>query len=355
MIDRVLIPSAQVNAIGLVQSVRAVGFTGPVTCLHRRAKQEAIADQFPEMCDATWIDLVEPNELPEVLARRYPSEHILCLPTDERFLEVPSQPGFQNDVSSRPGGFDVIAHRQKFYAFIDDNRLSKTPRTVGSDVSPWSIFGDQFRTRVWCSWRGLVQLPKGVLIRSGHDLIRWRSHLDELGLSGLEWGYQEQLSGAPEHNLSVSGWYEPGSMAAIVTRRRGVRNQLGWWIERVDDPDNLVLETRKMLEALEFKGPFEMEFVWDPKNLCFRVIELNPRFWMQHRLLQVLTDHAPVRRALGHAASMEVKRGARHWLRTDAALSEPFRTLSLAHDAVFSHPIKTAISRTLRRKLGVGG
>jgi len=204
---------------------------------------------------------------------------------------------------------------------------------------------------VWHTWRGLERLPRGGLIQNARDLLAWRSQVDECALEDDHWGYQEQLSSAPEHNVSVSGWHGAEVHQSIVTRRRGVANGVGWWIERIEDPDNLTRVARDILSALKFEGPFELEFVWDERDLRFKIIELNPRFWMQHRLIQVLTDHALARRCLGHEARDDVdKDGPRMWFQTDVAITHPFRTAQHLHHAVLAYPSKGALSAVFRRK-----
>ena len=126
---------------------------------------------------------------------------------------------------------------------------------------------------------------------------------------------------------------------------------MGWWVQRILDPARLLETTARVLDAFEFEGPFELEFVRDPGDGVYRVIELNPRFWMQHRLAQILTDHALVRRALGMVATETVKEGPQHWLQTDVALRRPIRTSGLALRAVWAHPPAEAAGTLLRRTL----
>ena len=350
--DRVIIPSAHVNAVGLVLSLREVGFDGPITCLQHKVGQETIAGRFPHLCEVRAAAIQVPDELPERLMAWYPDEEMNLLFTDERFLG-----SFYGDqrFSSVPGAgerLETVTNKRRFYEFVSENRLGLVPITVGNEASPWSQFGDRFRSRVWCTWRGMERLPRGGLIQDSRGLSAWRETVDERRLGAQEWGYQEQLSPAPEHNVSVSGWHDSSVHQFIVTRRRGVANGVGWWIERISDPDNLSRVARDILGALDYDGPFELEFVWDDRGLCFKVIELNPRFWMQHRLIQSLTDHALVRRCLGMSAQDDVdERGPRTWLQTDLALSHPLQTARNGYRSVLAYPTTGSLAALIRRKL----
>ena len=353
MTDRVVIPSAHVNATGLVLSLRAIGFEGPITCLQYKVGQKTIASRVAELCDVRPVAMQGPDDLPERLANWYPDESIRVLFTDERFLEAfAGDPRFET-VSGAGDHLETVIRKNQFYDFVAANRLGSVPLTTGSDISPWSEFGDCFRSRVWSTWRGLERLPRGGLIQDARGLLDWRRVVEERELGDDEWGYQEQLSPLPEHNVSVCGWHDADTHQSIVTRRRGVAHGVGWWVERIDDPDNLIKTARGILDALEFVGPFELEFVWDDAELLFKVIELNPRYWMQHRLMQVLTDHALVRRSMGLPASDTIDLdGPVTWLHPDVALTKPLTSIQNAYRSVLAYPATGALTALIRRTLG---
>lgn len=346
-VDRVVICSSHVNAAGLVVALRAVGFAGPVTCLSH-AGRSALTARFPSLCETASISVSAPEALPDRLAERFSGERCVVLHTDERFLEA-----FQGDPRfSGPTGsarLPEIFDRLRFYRALEADDLAATPHTVESSADPWAVFGDAFRVRVWHTWRGMDRLPRGLNVTHGRDLEAWRQIAAERGLSADEWGYQALLSTRPRDNVSVCGWFDAGAHEMIVTRRRGVANGLGWWVERIPDPAGLVPITARVLAAFGFEGPFELEFVWDPKTHVFRVIELNPRFWMQHLLAQRLTDFALIRRALGWPARGGVDPGGPvHWLQTDVALRHPLTTARLWPRAILGYPATGALGALVK-------
>ncbi len=351
MIQRVVIPSAHVNAMGLVLSLREIGFTGPILCLKRRPRP-ALTERFPMQCETVYIPLDEVGALPEALTAHTGGETTAVLHTDERFLAAfDSAPHFRC-VRGAGHQLPTVLDRALFYERLRGDGLAPTPDTIPSHIDPVPVFGRVYRTRVWHTWRGLERLPRGGLIDSPAALMAWRGQAEEAGLTQDEWGFQVQLSARPEDNVSVCGWHDSRARQYLVTRRRGVAAGLGWWVQRIMDPGGLMETTARVLDAFEFEGPFELEFVRDPVDGLYRVIELNPRFWMQHRLAQVLTEHALVRRALGMPATDTVAHGAQHWLQTDVALRRPLRTTGLALGAVWAHPPVEAAKTLLARVLG---
>ena len=180
----------------------------------------------------------------------------------------------------------------------------------------------------------------------------WRQTVVAQQLKPTDWGYQQQLSAQPRDNVSVAGWHDSETRQSIVTRRVSVASGVGWLIERISDPSNLVEQAHNILAALNFEGPFELEYVLDPSDGIFRVIELNPRFWMQHRLFQHLTNHAPIRKFLGKRHSTTVRcDGPTSWLQTDVALISPLQAAKHFRKGILAHPTKGALGHLMLTKL----
>ncbi|MEE2757290.1 MAG: hypothetical protein VYA30_11540 [Myxococcota bacterium] len=352
MIKQVIITSAHVNAVGLALSLREVGFGGAIVCLQHKLKQRSIASRFPEICSVRLITNPESDRLPALLSENYLPRETGVLFTDERYLA-----SFQKDGQFRhfKGAGDRLAiaiNKWQFYQFVESKNLAPVPLTVRSDADPFSVFSGPFRSRVWQSWSALKKQPRGRLIRHQSELDKWKAEIVTQQMNSTDWGYQEQLSSNPNDNVSVAGWHDSGTRQSLVTRRVSVASGLGWLIERIDDPADLVTQSHNILDALEFEGPFEMEYVLDPAAKIFRVIELNPRFWMQHRLFQHLTDHAPIRRFLGKRYSTTVRcDGPVNWLQTDVALTSPLLAARYLRNGILAHPIKGAVGNLIFNKL----
>ena len=73
---------------------------------------------------------------------------------------------------------------------------------------------------------------------------------------------------------------------------------------------------------MKYRGAFEMEFVLDEKSEEYKLIELNPRFWMQHGLIEEVTDCALIRRAVGQDPAEIPEKQLRHlyWINGTQAI-----------------------------------
>ncbi|MEE2787598.1 MAG: hypothetical protein VX589_09680 [Myxococcota bacterium] len=358
MSPRLIVPSAHVNALGLVQSARTVGWSAPIVCLQSKPGQNTICGRFPEQCDTVYLPLRQPADLGPSLRARYPDDHMTVLMTDERYLGVlAGQTGFST-VRGAGAALDTVVRKDAFYAFVREHEFAATPRVCDSRSDPWSFFDGPFRTHVWRSWAGTTKLPRGRLVSDRADLESWRRDVLAAELAASDWGYVEHLGTKVIHNVSVCGWWDKDHDILTVTRRRAVANGIGWWVERIDDPAYLKGITRRILAALDYCGPFELEFMWDRRDDAFRVIELNPRFWMQHLLVNVACDHALTRLALGMPLSGQtLAHRPRHWLQPDVLATRPWSAISALPNAVLAYPPRHVVSAAvgrLKARVGAG-
>jgi hypothetical protein len=138
------------------------------------------------------------------------------------------------------------------------------------------------------SWRGTHKLPRGWVCRSRQDL---HQALGEATRQGLEpdWFFlQEWLGDERCRNLAVCGFHDHANPArnltAVLERLRGGLGPLpnSTLAATVADTENLTTAATRVLDALQFTGPFEIEFL-ETQGGTF-LLELNPRFWLQHSI-----------------------------------------------------------------------
>lgn len=123
----------------------------------------------------------------------------------------------------------------------------------------------------------------------------------------------------------MCGWHDAKSPRFVATRKVlqfPARQGNGDVCELIELPAALADTTRQLLDDLRYTGPFELEFVRDTRTGRYRLIELNPRFWMQHPLAGANLGQVLVRRYLGlpeettpHGSS------PRYWINTIVALN----------------------------------
>jgi hypothetical protein len=360
-----VICSAHVNAIGIARSLREVGWNGRILCLNLDGKT-ALARRWPALCECWDVTLTDPAELFDVLAGWISLEQVSAVFfTDERFLSTFAADGAARLPSARfwvgtECYLEDVLDRRKFYRFLAERGLASVPATVSSAEDPVATFGGEYHIRVWRSWSGMKKLPRGCSIRSRTDLEAWLACCERQGLSREEWGFQELLSTHPQHNVSVCGWHDPEFTDSVITRKIHTAEQIGWLVELVDGLPELKEQAHAILTALEFAGPFELEFLLDVRTGEYKVIELNPRFWMQHRLTAAVGRNSLVRRYLGLAIGQPGARGSRacrFWLDTDEALDRlgsrsGYGLLPYLPRAVWSCPVGGSLWPMVRQKVG---
>lgn len=298
-----IIASNYINAYSIVISLRALGWPGPIVCLKEKKKGWTLVEASGMDVHGLSIDLNIPEDLLIAISKHIPtSEPKVVFFCDERFHQVFMHEQIRNKENFRVmlgsvAHLYAILDRFAFYSFIQDRNLAEIPRTITSQEDPWKLLGFPFFIRFKQSWEGVYRLPRVHLITKPQQQRKAEDAYAQLGFRPHQWCYQEALSIDPRHNVSISGWHSSDERLYFATRhllRHPSANGNGDVTEIITPPGGLVECTERILRALEYEGPFELEFVFDLKNGCYKVIELNPRFWMQHGLIEALTGHALV-------------------------------------------------------------
>lgn len=139
------------------------------------------------------------------------------------------------------------------------------------------------------SWQGSIKLPRGWICRCEQEVQQSLEQLKQLGLDRSAFFFQEWLGDQEHQNISVCGFHDSQNHArnttAIVKRLLSHQQQglsCAAMVETIPDQWDLHTKTKQILDALAFVGPYELEFMLTPQQLV--VLELNPRFWMQHAI-----------------------------------------------------------------------
>jgi hypothetical protein len=132
------------------------------------------------------------------------------------------------------------------------------------------------------SWRGSRKLPRGWVCRSRQDL---KAALVALSRESLEpdWFFLQEWLG--EEDCRFHDHAKPArNFSAVLERIRGGPGSLpnSTLAATVEDTGDLTSGARRVLDTLEFTGPFEIEFLVTRGRAL--LLELNPRFWLQHSI-----------------------------------------------------------------------
>lgn len=324
-----IICGSYINAYGLVASLRAVGWQDSIVCIKEEGCSAVLTEVLGPDVETWAVRLNQPVDLLYALAARIPADRpkviFFCC---ERFLEAFRDQGTALLPNSRfllgsPDHLDTILDRFSFYRFIDRNRLAAVPKTIAGHEDPWATFGRQFFVRPKRSWLGLRRAPRVQRITGREEQHEVEALLKGFGLQRDDWCYQEVLSLDPKDNVSVCGWHSPGERLYFATRhllRHPSEVGNGDLTEIIPAPEGLLESTRRILDTLDYEGPFELEFVLDQATGEYKVIELNPRFWMQHGLIEAATGHGLVGRYLGKRETTVQPSDVRYWVNTFYAL-----------------------------------
>ena len=160
------------------------------------------------------------------------------------------------------------------------------------------------------SWFGGRKMPRGWICRSEDDMHRALNCIQQQGLQQDLFFLQEWLGNSTVRVVSVCGYHDHGNarrnLTATVERVSAHTNGLSCSavVHTIGDSWGFVPKTQRILDRLRYTGPYELEFLVTPDRQI--VLELNPRFWMQHAIfaadgngvlrryfgLDTLRDHA---------------------------------------------------------------
>ena len=138
------------------------------------------------------------------------------------------------------------------------------------------------------SWVDSVKLPRGWICNSAGELEDRLLHLKALNLNPEHYFLQEWLGNKNCRVVSVCGFHDTNdlnrNLTAVVERIAAHTSGLSCTAvaQTIEDLWGLRESTSNILNALFFSGPYEMEYlIADGRAM---MLELNPRFWMQHAI-----------------------------------------------------------------------
>lgn len=154
------------------------------------------------------------------------------------------------------------------------------------------------------SWKNGVKLPRGYIVKNQIEVNEVFDKIKKFNWN-IDWFFhQKLLNSSTENNISVSGYFDYKNNrrnALIISKKTLGSTDLmptGAVIETIKEPENLINRTNYILNEMQYQGPFELEFFYEEKDNKYYVLELNPRFWMQHGIFIDLYDNAIIKRYL---------------------------------------------------------
>lgn len=326
-----VIAGAHLNAYGIYEALRACGWSGRIAVIRGADEKFIFGGLFRDV--ETWVARFEkPEDILALLGEKLgANSRPYIFLTDEQFHQALIDAKLQHVLANavyHVGSekyLQTILDRQAFCKFINDRKLAETPITLDCGRDPWAFFGRPFIFRFRYSWDGVKGLDRVRMVTSRQELDGLVHEYRQQGFHDESWCYQEALSAAPEDNVSVCGWHDEHEQLYCVTRtllRYPPLRGTALVCEKISGHENLKAQTKAILSAFEYRGPFEMEFVRDPSSGRFKVIELNPRFWLQHSLAQQATGYQLMLKYMGVGGHISQPFGRKqYWINTAHVLA----------------------------------
>lgn len=128
---------------------------------------------------------------------------------------------------------------------------------------------------------------KALKARDKTELIKIYKKTEAL-LDSSEIMIQEVITGGPENLFSFCSLFKEGIPLAKLVAKRSRQHPMDFgrastFVETVDIPELEELGT-KFLNAINYYGLSEVEFMWDPRDKRYKLLEINARTWGWHTM-----------------------------------------------------------------------
>lgn len=317
------------NAYSIVKSLYALEFEGSIYLAKHRDAVFDYADVLAVKESRIVLNRCTTHDLLEKIEHACGQTDIVYLfLTDERFhaelAELIKSGDLPHNIVVSLGCAEAmpkVLDRFQFYAYIEKIQPGITPKTIEASNDPFPVFGEKFVVRPRESWLGGGQRARVQIVDGADSFEKAIQKCLSQGMKTEQWCYQQLLSTQDTHNVSVCGWYGENNIHLCCTRKvlqHPPEQGDGDVVEIVNDPGGLLDVTKKILGGLKYVGPFELEFVYDQTAGAYKIIELNPRFWLQHELIEKRFGHALVANCL-NCKPREENASVKCWVHTPYA------------------------------------
>jgi D-aspartate ligase len=229
------------------------------------------------------------------LAQRYGLEGWVVFPNSDQIVRVLSR---NREVLQRfyripVPGWDVIKCvyiKENTYKIAHQNGIP-APKTYYSTALEELLENDLpypivIKPSIRDNFYSKVKI-KAFLVRNEDELIRIYRQVSEV-IDPSEILVQEFLQGGPKNLYSFCPFFKDGRVIAGIAGRRARQHPMDFghsttYAELVDIPEMKAVAER-FLSLIGYYGVGEVEFMFDPNEGSYKLIEVNPRVWGWHSL-----------------------------------------------------------------------
>jgi len=188
---------------------------------------------------------------------------------------------------------NIIDNKYEFAKFL--RSINELPVPDFKEIDEVVKFPVLFKGKA--SIKNGIRVPRGFLINSKNEFKSLKLKVIDMGFEENDYFIQKYLINATK-NISVVGYFNfenPSDNILLITEKvimdnRPLEGSTGDVVVEINDPSSLIKRTNKIMDGLKYKGVFELEYIYDMDVKDFLVLELNPRFWMQHGIFERLDN-----------------------------------------------------------------
>lgn len=310
-----VIGSDFINALSIYKSLKESNFNGDIYALTSK-KYKLLSKVYKDDVISKKLEKVE-DIIPFILSLDKKSKKYLFLTNEiyHSILYENKQNLIKNNVTFYFGNIDPneIIDKSKFASIFDNDTIAATPKIFN--------FNDTINQSVIVKFKnsyinGKKTLPVKI-IDDNKELKLYIKFIKDNGFNQNDLIVQEKLSSKCKDNISIVGWYDNEKQQYFQTRKllqHPKEGGTGDLVEMIPLDENFKVRARHILDKINYKGPFEIEFIKDlSKSGNYKLLEINPRFWMQNGLISVNSGNALINSFLSKKNNKVIK-NKRYWV-----------------------------------------
>jgi D-aspartate ligase len=282
------------NGLGVLHSLIRRGV--PVIGLDNRPGQIGFRSRYGHKLVCPSPDRAAPAlvEFMLELGRSIGSRWVL-LPTNDEFAEFISYqrealaPHFSFEVPA-PEALSELSDKWRFYRLTRRHGVAAPVTDFPQSAAELAAVGERMpfpcliKPLVTTLWKGISDV-KAVEVRSVSELQRCYA---ELSRGGGDLVIQEVIPGGDDVVYFYLAYYDRRGLPQSEFTARKIRQYPPKYgstslAESVWVPQ-LAQLSRTLLQSIGYRGLVDVEFKKDPRDDCFKVIEINARIGLQHQL-----------------------------------------------------------------------
>lgn len=365
-----IIIGTYINAYSLYRAIVHIGFNGNIYAINPSADPNKKPLNLLDVCidDFKCINaIIDSKENCANVVNNIPGEEKYVFFTSEIALNFMRDAMESGLIYEKTYIFDgpqknreILDNKFLLYKFIETNQIALIPQTIDGIADPFEVFSDGFIMRAKAAFVGSIKTPGVELIKTREELEKNKLIYYDLGLSEKDWCYQKCLDIEPEKNIAVMGWFDEKEHVIMVDKkleRHPKATGTGDVVEILTDyPSILVDQVIDLLTRVNYKGPFEVEYIYDSISEKYYIIDLNARYWMQNELVNINTDYYMIKKNLNMNPELPtIKSNYVRWINTNQLiynlLKLNFKWLFYCKNAVLAPGIKESIKWIIKRYL----